>query len=542
MNFICQNCGKEYKSKKFYNQHINTCVIIEDNDKINDNEIDNFEENEKNELNNINNEEIEENELDNINNEEIDDKIDDDILNTKQEEKENEPVILYRVMDVEKVYNKLDDVNKERENLKEFIKNLIGETHNKMDKLKTTAHEINEKLEMSVDEIIHTYDEKIATIENLLDIEKDHITTFKKSQEEQNEQTLIHIENKFKNFNISVNNLIDNINMRLSESIEFNGIEIKKINNIIKTDINNALKSYEEQTVKINETLQLQSEFNEEIGNKIDNNNMKLKNELNKLISEVTEHLISSNNNIKTHITNTNEKIESKMTETRNLIDNLMNKLTSVTNLLNTYNDENNQQHENILKQLNNSEMLESVENRINDKLEEQHNNIENRLNEMENNMRKIMENQEDILLKINNINKNNIKYLTLEEKVNGYIKHLNSLHEENDDRKYYIYSIKDDDNKYMIGNGKFKLLKNVLKKYEDIFDTEKITPENYEVLRECICKCEDEINLLSDFYIDKYNSMEDGYNESYFTDIYEKIKKYNVVDMEGLIKKMEEN
>lgn len=570
MVFVCKTCKKEYKTERGLNNHVkihekeneeqqklkeqfdleteedfkcdsesNGYYETEINAETDDNsfeivgtEKDEDEEDNKNEEVEMNNKELE---LEDNNDEVVDDSNSeyndendwDEVLSENGEvELVRETVNLYRICDVENVFLKIDQIDGNRKKLKEQLENKINlfnqkinQQLNLINKNKQLGEKENNNLKKDLAQLKTTieteiktgltdqkelFTEKLNELAIKMDESLNAMNESLNDQIEQNKENIEILNDQVESNNDSVNDKIDSLLKDQKNNFDRLSENTNKQFDNIKDELTESFKKTNQDINKLKETI---SEFNSQ--------NLKLSKLINLSIDQQTKNEIE--------LQKTNEKLE-----------NINEKMEEET--------ENNKKNFELVKEHINCIDLSVIETNIINQVKTLFEPIIKQQSKHEKILLKLVErvNQVETSNSGSEEEKEEINDLTIEEKVKTLVQHMYNSSEKDKDLKRYIFKLTYDD-KSFIGNGKFKLQKNIYKKYDDVIHLVERTgltsnDFEFEVIHECLCKSSEEANILTDMYIDQYDSIENGYNLNYYSKKYKKIKELNVKTKEELI------
>ena len=553
MLFVCETCKKEYKTTRGLSKHSNVHkkqqelheIVDFDTEKEEDSKSDSYYDTDNNSSKIIRtNKEDDENDNDSILSENDNDENDnDEIIRTDKEDNDNnsddddnndnnsilsendevelvkETVNLYRICDVKNVFLKIDQFDGNRKKLKKqletkinlfnkkFIQHLdlINKNKNLSENKSDNLRKDLAQLKVTIETEIKTglVDQKEMFTENLNELSNkiDESLNTLNDQIEQNKETIEIINDQVDSNNNEVNNKINNILEEQKNNFNKLNTNTSEQFSNIKNDLIESFKKTNQDIYKLKDNI---DEFNSQ--------NLKLSKLINLSIDQQTK------NEIKLH--KINEKIE------------------NISDKIDTETISNKNNFELINHEINNIDLF-AIETNIINQIKKMFEPLIEQQNKHDNMLLKLIETN-------NNNNNNNIKHeeivtvLTIEEKVKALMQHLYNSSNKDKDLKRYVFKLTHN-NKSFIGNGKFKLPKNIYKKYDDVINLIERTgltsnDFEFEVINECLCKSNEEANLLTDMYIDYYNTLDNGYNLNYYNKKYKKIKSLNVTSQEELL------
>jgi len=130
---------------------------------------------------------------------------------------------------------------------------------------------------------------------------------------------------------------------------------------------------------------------------------------------------------------------------------------------------------------------------------------------------------------------------LNLEEKVNALLDYYLHSSDKENTLKRYVYVLTNTENKMkLVGTGKHRLTKNILKYPEvaDVLESNELEEDDVEIeiVREQECKTKKELNLLEDYYVHLNDSIDKGYNEEWKSKNFEEIQENQSVTIEEFL------
>lgn len=504
----CNICNKEFKTKQTLSRHQKKCVQdnnSEEHDKLENVETESHESFESSDTNTPKNilTENNESEAKAESESETESEIESENSDAEEEldESENEsfedilvhqPVILYKVADVDAVLEKLNGIENKRKismdkthkSLSELIDKMsnndkiIISTTNNLDQLNKTTSESS----LKIDNILLKSNNNTKLINELEKTLLHHTTLF-----DDNKKDILNISKDFDIFKetltkLEVNN--DELNNKISASDQLMKDNIKQI---------------EDGSIKIlKESLQKLTDDNR---NSIHDLNKKI-NLNEKRISEFSK----SNEDILLRLKNT----ESNFNELNERVDNSNNELNEIN------------------KRITNK--LQILETKL----------IENDKSVEINELRDIIEVLKQKIDKL----EEEPELLSLEEKVNALVDQYIETSDKTKLLKRYVFLLTDKvNNKKYVGSGKFRLKKNIVE-YEDVvslMEENELSSDDIdiEILREQQCKGRKELNLLEDLFIYTHDTIDSGYNENYKSKNFDKIIGIDAINVDDFLAKV---